>query len=83
MVRERSMCKPVVIMQGEQGFEGSKLESTFTFGKLKVQSSSQVIILLRLRLLICTMGVIEKRGAPTRVWPWLVRCDKYPTGTLR
>lgn len=70
MVRERNICKPVIIMQGEQGFEGSKLESTYTFGKLKVQSSSQVIILLRLRLLICAMGITEKKGgAPTRAWP--------------
>lgn len=81
--KEKIVCKPGIIIQGEPCFEGSKLESTFTFGKLKIQSSLQVIVLLRLRLLICTMGMIENRRTPARAWPSLVQCDKYPTGTLK
>lgn len=64
MVTERSMLLPVIIMQRDIipniiGFEGNKKGSTFTYKKLNVQDCSQVIILLRLRLLIHRRGIIQ------------------------
>lgn len=67
MVGEKDMPTPLIITQGEQrkyagkltGFEGSKLESKFTYGKLNAWDSSQTLTSLKLNLLICTVGIIR------------------------